>query len=196
MKKLKRLGRHLLDATTCEITYSAKGCDLECVRISGDSDWAGCKTTRRSTSGGCLMVGGHLIKSYSRTQSIVALSSAEAELYGMVEGVTRAKGLRTLAFELGFRSLRNVIKLGTDRSAAKSFVNRRGLGKMRHLQIRNLWLQEEVEHGRLEVHKIKGEENPANLMTKILSLKEVVARLSWINLRAEIHGGELEVERV
>ncbi len=89
-----------------------------------------------------------------------------------------------------------MIKLGTDSSAAKSFVSRRGLGKMRHLQIRDLWLQEEVEHGRLEVHKVRGEENRADLMTKILSLKEVVARPSWINLRAEINGEELEAEGV
>ena len=104
----------------------------------------------------------------------------------MVEGVTRAKGLRTLAWELGFRSLTNVIKLGTDSSAAKSFVCRRGLGKMRHLEIRDLWLQEEVEHGRLVVHKVKGDQNAADLMTKVLSLGEVADRLSWINLWAEI----------
>eukprot|EP00973_Karenia_brevis_P013900 1885455-Karenia_brevis.AAC.1 len=54
----------------------------------------------------------------------------------MVEGVTRAKGLLSLAKELGFEELSNLIKLGIDRSAAKSFVCRRGLGKMRHLEIR------------------------------------------------------------
>ena len=43
-----------------------------------------------------------------------------------------------------------------------------------------------MEHGRLEVHKVRGDENPADLMTKILSLKEVVDRLSWMNLRAEV----------
>ena len=57
---------------------------------------------------------------------------------------------------------------------------------MRHLQIRDLWLQEEVEHGRLEVHKVKKDQNPADLMIKVLSLKEVVDRLSWMNLRAEV----------
>ena len=56
-----------------------------------------------------------------------ALSSAEAELYGMIEGVTRARGLVTLAHELGFGSLESTIRLGTDSSAAKSFVCRRGL---------------------------------------------------------------------
>ena len=135
------------------------------------------------------MLGGHCIKAWSASQGACALSSAEAELYGMVEGVTRAKRLRTLAWELGFRSLRNLIKLGTDSSAAKSFVSRRGLGKMRHLEIRELWLQAEVEQGRLEVHKVKGDQNPADLMTKILSLSEVVDRLGWMNLRAELNEG-------
>ena len=78
------------------------------------------------------MLGGHCVKTWSASQGAYALSSAEAELYGMVEGVTRAKGLRTLAFELGFKSLRNVVKLGTDSSAAKSFVSRRGLGRVKH----------------------------------------------------------------
>ena len=67
---------------------------------------------------------------------------------------------------------------------------------MRHLQIRDLWLQEEVEHGRLEVHKVKGDQNPADLMTKILSLREVVDKLSWINLRADVSGEGVETEEV
>ena len=126
-----------------------------------------------------------MIKTWSASQGAVALSSAEAELYGMVEAVTRAKGLHTLAWELGFRGLSNVVRLGTDSSAAKSFVNRRGLGKMRHLQIRDLWLQKEVAEGNLVVSKISGERNPADLMTKILGKKEIHDRLSWMNLRAE-----------
>eukprot|EP00973_Karenia_brevis_P033190 4579531-Karenia_brevis.AAC.1 len=89
-------------------------------------------------------MGGHCIKTWSATQGAYALSSAEAELYAMVEGVTRAKGLISLAKELGFVELSNVLKLGTDNSVAKSFVCRRGLGKMRHLEIRDLWLQKEV----------------------------------------------------
>ena len=104
----------------------------------------------------------------------------------MVEGVTRAKGLKSLAWDLGIRNLKQCIRLGSDSSAAKSFVNRRGLGKMRHLEIRDLWLQAEVEQGRLEVHKVKGDQNAADLMTKVLSLGEVVDRLSWMNLWAEV----------
>jgi hypothetical protein len=49
-----------------------------------------------------------------------------------------------LALECGFTGLSPVIQLGTSSSAAKSFVSRRGLGKMRHLEIRDLWLQAEA----------------------------------------------------
>ena len=108
---------------------------------------AGCRATRKSTSGGGIVTGVHTIKTWSATQQVYAFGSAEAELYGMVEGVTRAKGLVTLAQELGFGGLSSTIKLGTDSSAAKSFVCRKGLGKMRHLQIRDLWLQKEVADG-------------------------------------------------
>ena len=45
-----------------------------------DSDWARSKLTRRSTSGGVILHGSHLLLHYSRTQAVVALSSAGAEL--------------------------------------------------------------------------------------------------------------------
>ena len=135
------------------------------------------------------MLGQHLIKTWSATQQAFALSSAEAELYGMVESVTRAKGLRSLAMDLGFRGLSSVVKLGTDSSAAKSFVCRRGLGRMRHLDIRDLWLQKEVREGTVEVSKIPGTQNPADLMTKILTVKEIRERLEMMNLEMKMGGG-------
>ena len=129
------------------------------------------------------MLGNHCIKTWAASQGAFALSSAEAELYGMVEGVTRAKGLITLAGELGFGDLTNVVYLGTDSSAAKSFVGRRGLGKMRHLEIRDLWLQKEVGEGKVVVSKVLGTENPADLMTKILGKKESIERIEGMGLR-------------
>ena len=132
------------------------------------------------------MLGEHCIKTWSAAQGPFALSSAEAEFYAMIEAVTRAKGLLSLANELGFRGLSNVIHLGTDSSAAKSFVSRRGLGKMRHIEIRDLWLQKEVLEGKVLVSKILGTENPADLMTKLLSLKDIVSRLQRMNIRVAV----------
>ena len=151
-----------------------------------DSDWGGRPGSRKSTSGGVWMIGSHCIKTWSSTQGSFALSSAEAEFYGMVEAVIKAKGLLTLAKELGFGELSNVVHLGTDSSAARQFVSRQGLGKMKHLEIRDMWLQKEVRDGKVEVSKIPGEENPADLMTKILNTSDILIRLSGMNLRGSL----------
>ena len=129
--------------------------------------------------------GEHSIKTWSASQNAFALSSAEAEFYATIEAVTRAKGLLSLAKELGFQNMSSSIVLGIDSSAAKSFVSRRGLGKMRHLEIRDLWLQKEVREGKIEVYKIPGEQNPADLMTKILRLKDIESRLHNMNIKIQ-----------
>ena len=144
---------------------------------------------RKSTSGGVWMLGRHSIKTSSASQGATALSSAEAEFYAMIEAVLRAKGFLSLASELGFSALSNVVKIGTDSSAAKSFVSRRGLGKMRHLEIRDLWLQQEVLNKKVVVSKVAGEENPADLMTKILGMADITSRLAHMNIRI-INNGE------
>ena len=128
------------------------------------------------------MIGDHCIKTWSSTQGAYVLSSAEAEFYAMIEASVRTKGLLSLAKELGFTDLLHIVHLGTDSSAAKSFVCRRGLGKMKHLEIRDLWLQKEVREGKVEVYKVDGTENPADLMTKILSLGEISTRLLGMHL--------------
>ncbi len=128
------------------------------------------------------MIVGHCIKTWSVTQGAYALSSAEAEFYAMIEAVQRAKGLRNLAVEVGFTDLENIVHIGTDSSAAKSFVSRRGLGHMRHIEIRHLWLQKEVRDGNVELSKIPGDQNPADLMTKILTIGEIKSLLEMLNL--------------
>jgi hypothetical protein len=124
---LKKVARYLVgrEAVVWQFRWQEESAESH---VFTDSDWGGSKKDRKSTSGGVWMIGGHAIKTWSATQGAYALSSAEAELYGMVEGVTRAKGLRSLALECGFTGLSPVIQLGTSSSAAKSFVSRRGLG--------------------------------------------------------------------
>ena len=131
------------------------------------------------------MLGSHCLKTWSSTQHAIALSSAEAELYGMVEGVTRSRGLLDLIIELGLCGVSQSLRLWTDSAAAKSFVSRHGTGRMRHLQIRDLWIQKEVADGRLEVLKIPGTQNPADLMTKPLSLGDISDRLRTLHVELD-----------
>ena len=75
--------------------------DIDILDVFTDSDWAGCRRSRKSTSGGAIMKGGHCLKASSKTQAIVAKSSGEAELYAVVRGPTEALGMATLCKDLG-----------------------------------------------------------------------------------------------
>ena len=179
--ELKKNARYPLNRERIVWQYKWQD-EASLAHTASDSDWGGDRKDRKSTSGGVWMIGNHAIKTWSASQGAYAMSSAEAEFYAMIEAVTRAKALRSLAGELGFKELSNIVHIGTDSSAAKSFVNRRGLGRMRHLEIRDLWLQKEVRDGKVEVSKIRGEQNPADLMTKILGLQDIRTRLNMMNI--------------
>ena len=73
--------------------------------------------------------------------------------------------------------------LYTDSSAARFFAARRGVGRMRHLEVRHLWLQEEISSHRVQLRKVAGEANPADLMTKYLSIRQVLKCLEFLGLR-------------
>ena len=54
---------------------------------------------------------------------------------------------------------------------------------MKHIEIRDLWLQVEGLKGLVEVMKVRGTENPADLMKKYLSITDIKERLAYLNLR-------------
>ena len=74
---------------------------LKHITVWSDTDYAGCPISRKSTSGGVCMLGGHVIKSWCSTQAILALSSGEAEYYGLVRGAAHGLGIRSLMKDLG-----------------------------------------------------------------------------------------------
>ena len=152
------------------------------VQVFADSDWGGDRRSRKSTSGGAILLGRHCVRTWSSTQSAIALSSAEAEFYAIVDATLRAKGMLSVLSELGLSSMSKVLEVFTDSAAAKSFVSKRGLGKMRHLELRDLWLQREVGEGHVVVTKVAGSKNPADAMTKFLSRAELQNRLERLGL--------------
>ncbi|GKB91174.1 ribonuclease H-like domain-containing protein [Tanacetum coccineum] len=65
-----------------------------------DVDWAGCPTTRRSTSGYCVFLCNNLLSCSSKRQSTLSRSSAEAEYRGVGNAVSETCWLRNLLREL------------------------------------------------------------------------------------------------
>ena len=111
------------------------------------------------------MRGGHLLKHWSSTQQTVALSSGEAELKGIVKGAAEGIGMQNIAKGL---SICYDIHLYTDSSAAMGMVARKGMGKVRHIEVGELWIQDAVRNKVLTVNKVKGDDNPADILTKYI----------------------------
>ena len=112
------------------------------------------------------MIGNHCIKSWSSTQKSITLSSGEAELVAAVKTCTELIGVCQMAHDWGHKIEARVY---VDSSAAVGVAHRRGNGKLRHVKVGTLWIQERIEEGELALDKVLGEKNPADLMTKYLS---------------------------
>ena len=131
--------------------------------IMSDSDWAGDDETRKSTSGGLVRYGGHLISHWCKTQATVALSSGEAELNAIVKGCSEGIGVYELLRDLGCNP--KIFSSETDSSAARGTVLRTGVGKMKHLSTKQLWVQGAIKIYEIDVVKIPRGINSADLLT-------------------------------
>ena len=96
MQRLKRLGRYLIKKPRLQQWYDWQPAQGK-ITIHSDADGAGCKQTRKSTTGGCVMLGTHTIKAWSRTQSLIALSSGESELYAALKAAAETLGILSMA---------------------------------------------------------------------------------------------------
>jgi len=109
------------------------------------------------------MLGRHTVKHWSSTQASIALSSGEAEFAGVVRGSGQGLGYQALLRDLGVEA---PVRVWTDSSAALGICSRQGLGGVRHLDTHMLWIQQAVRSRRVDLRKIDGEKNPADLLTK------------------------------
>ena len=127
--KLKRLGRYLRGRPRLVHRFDFAAEPATHIDVYCDTDFAGCTSTRRSTSSGCALIGGSLVKHWAKTQPTIALSSGEAELGGIGSGMAQAIGLQSLAADMNWKLMPRVF---SDATAAIGISKRRGLGKIRH----------------------------------------------------------------
>ena len=145
---LQELGRHLAAPREADfkclkhtLRYVKGAFDLGMVhRISGsieeligscDSDWAGCHETRKSTCCGVIKWASIFITSYSRTESVRAPSSPEAEC---LAGVVFAAEMIYVSGPIHFWGFPTRRIIECDASSAIAIMSRRGVGKLRHLE--------------------------------------------------------------
>ena len=171
--RLKRVCRYLIqrprEVMRFPWQYRERSVTVHC-----DSDFAGCPRTRKSTAGGVAHVGKHLLKAWSKTLPVLALSTGEAELMSVVRASVEALGLRAIYDDFG---LKMNISIRSDATAAIGMVARLGLGRVRHLAVADLWVQGKAKSGELSFSKVDGKENPSDALTKNLDLETLEKHL-------------------
>ena len=114
------------------------------IRAVTDANWAGELEGLRSTSCGWIYSGDHLLKTYSSTQQIVALSTAEIDCISITKDAAHALEVRSAKVEFGMTFN---VECETDASAGRAMSTRRSAGRVRHLGARLLWLQQLCAEG-------------------------------------------------
>ena len=160
------------------------------IRVYRDASF-GSEQGRKSTSGGIVTLQGVMMSFWARTQTVVVKSSCEAELLSCNAAAAEAMFLRTLLGELN-RSA--TIQLLTDSSSAMQVVLRKGLGRLKHLEVSQLWLQDALRKGLLKIGNVMGQCNPADICTKPLPRRRLEDLCHIIKL--QLHGGKEEEAEV
>ena len=157
-----------------------------------DSDWA----VKHSTSGWTFQYMSAAISWGSKKQTVVALSSCEAEIVAASEASTEAIHLDRLAREFDQMS-EKPLSLATDNKAAQDVsYNPEHHTKMKHVERRHFFVRECVEEHKLRVPYVSTDKNLADFFTKALpASKFFPLRDKIMNVPSGVgHGGALRRE--
>ena len=138
-----------------------------------DSDWAGCQKSRKSTSGSVVSVFNVNLQSTSRTQALIAHSSAESELYAMTQ--TAVESLAIKNFIQGFSSA--ILS-----SSALSFQDWGFQDNSKHIEHNYLWIQDEVKEGKLELKRSELTSTPQTSSQKYVPVSVLGHHLPRLNI--------------
>lgn len=109
---------------------------------------------------------------------MVALSSAEAELYASTRTGAEALGMKSLFSDFGEA---REIEMYIDSSSAMALNLRSGLGRAKHIATQDLWMQDTVKQKLVQLKKIIGSHNPADLYTKPLNAETIDRHMSALD---------------
>ena len=193
MMDSRKRGQSVMDVRSEEEATEATEHLIEVVT---DADYAGNKNDRRSTSSFQIFVDGNLVESRVRAQKAIALSSGESEFVAMVAGCSEGLLVRHLWNKLTGRSC--TMKARSDSSAARSMVQRQGIGRVRHLDASLLWIQQKEKEKILSVAPIPTDLNCADIGTKNLAKKRLLGLLYMLKMVNAVYDriGEEEYEEI
>ena len=186
-------GQTIMDVRELDEVESKKKHLLEVVC---DSDYAGNRHDRKSTTSFQILLDGNLMESRVRSQKSISLSSGEAEFVAMVGGCSDGMLIRHLWMKMVEEECE--MRVRSDSSAARSMVQRQGIGRVRHLDAALLWIQQKEKEKVLSVSPIPMDLKCADIGTKNLAKKRLLGLLYMLKMVNAVYDriGEEEYEEI
>ena len=182
-KAVKHLFRYLKGTMDLKLTYAPDPISPALFTTYTDADHGGNPDNGRSTSGYVVKMGTGAISWSSRLQSIVALSTTEAEYIAATSAGQEILWLRNFFKELGY-TFSSPSTLHIDNQSALSVAkNPEHHGRMKHLDLRFYWLRDEVEKGHIALVHIRTDAMPADILTKALGRVKVGEMIEMLGLK-------------
>ena len=154
LRDLKKVARYLRDRRHLALRFKQQ-IFPKCITTFVDSDHAGCKLTRRPITG--------MVKTTCNLQCAIGFKVSEARYFALCHGAPHGLALKANLRDLG---LTLDLEVKSDSSSARSFANRRGLGRLRHVQTRYLWLQKRIAHKQLKVERVATKSDLSHILAK------------------------------
>ena len=145
-----------------------------------DADFAGDLDDRRSTSGNLFLIGGGAVSWLSKKQSIVSLSTAEAEYVALCRATQEATWIRRLLSDLHSLPEQPTVIMEDNQGALYIAKNQAVQARTKHIDIRYHYIREALSNGTVDLHYCPTEHMIADIFTKPL------ARKRFENLRVKL----------
>ena len=146
-----------------------------------DSDYAGDRDKRRSTTAYLFTLCGNCVSWKSQLQSVVALSSTEVEYIAATEAAKEAMWLKGLLLELGL--IQKEVVLYTDsQSAIHLCKNPVFHERSKHIQVKYHFIRDMIAQGFFRIEKVPTDLNPSDMGTKILPVSKFNVCKNLLNI--------------
>nr|AAL58177.1 putative polyprotein [Oryza sativa Japonica Group] len=165
---VKRILRYLVHTPNLGLWYP-KGCGFELLGYS-DSDYAGCKVDRKSTTGTCQFLGRSLVSWSSKKQNSIALSTAEAEYVAAGFCCAQLLWMRQTLKDFGY-NFTKIPLLCDNESVIKIANNPVQHSRTKHIDIRHHFLRDHETKGDICLTHVRTESQLTDIFTKPLDEK-------------------------